>query len=217
MLPKVNQILYLQVNSIDPEEAMQEYKSRIADMTPNYISLEVPIHATTGKLKRLYAGDQINAYFMTEGGVKNYFNTVVLGFKEEVIRLILIKAPEEEQITKVQRRNFLRVPAELELAVKLNDQLMFTAFTDDVGGGGVSFLCDNRVPVKRGDMVGCWLLLPLRNGQIEHAGFKGEIVRIKTLENGKLIIMVQYTEIADSERQRIIRYCFERQLDVRKR
>lgn len=217
MLPKVNQILYIQVNSIDPEEAMQEYKSRIADMTPSYISLEVPIHVKTGKLKRLYAGDQINAYFLTEGGVKNYFNSVVLGFKEEVIRLILIKAPEEEQITKVQRRNFLRVPAELELAIKLNDQLMFTAATDDVGGGGVSFLCESRVPVKRNDTVSCWLLLPFRNGQIEHAGFKGEIVRIKPLENGKLIVMVQYTEIADNERQRIIRYCFERQLDFRKR
>ncbi|PYI54963.1 flagellar brake protein [Paenibacillus flagellatus] len=217
MLPKVNQILYIQVNSIDPDEAQQEYKSRIADVNANYISMEVPIHVGTGRLKRLYAGDQINAYFMTEGGVKNYFNTVVLGFKEEVIRLVLIKPPEPDHITKVQRRNFLRVPAELEIAVKATEQIMFTAITDDVGGGGVSFLCESRVPIKTHDVLSCWLLVPYRNGAIEHANFKGEIVRIKTLENGKLIVMVQFTEIADVERQRIIRYCFERQLDFRKR
>ncbi|GAA3405261.1 flagellar brake protein [Paenibacillus hodogayensis] len=217
MLPKVNQILYMQVNSVDPEEAQQEYKSRIADINENYMSLEVPLHVGTGKLKRLYAGDQINAYYITEGGVKNYFNTVILGFKEEVIRLVLIKPPEPEQITKVQRRNFLRVPAELEIAVKVTEQVMFTAITDDVGGGGISFLCEGRMPVKNHDMIVCWLLLPFRNGAIDHANFKGEVVRIKALENGKLIVMVQFAEIADVERQKVIRFCFERQLDFRKR
>lgn len=217
MLPKVNQILYMQVNSIDPEEAQQVYKSRIADVNESYISMEVPIHDGTGKLKRLYAGDQINAHFITEGGVKNYFDTVILGFREEVIRLVLIKPPEADKITKVQRRNFLRVPAELEVAVKATEQIMFTAVTDDVGGGGVSFLCESRYPIKTHDVLNCWLLLTYRNGAIEHANFKGEIVRIKTLENGKLVVMVQFTDIADAERQRIIRYCFERQLDFRKR
>lgn len=217
MLPKVNEILYIQVNSIDPEEAQLVYKSRIADVNANYISMEVPLQVGTGKLKRLYAGDQINAHYITEGGVKNYFNTVILGFKEEVIRLVLIKPPEADQITKVQRRNFLRVPGELEIAVKATEQIMFTAMTDDVGGGGVSFICESRIPIKTNDMLNCWLLVPYRNGTIEHANFKGEIVRIKQLESGKLIVMVQFTEIVDMERQRIIRYCFERQLDFRKR
>ncbi|MDF2713312.1 MAG: glycosyl transferase [Paenibacillus sp.] len=217
MLPKVNEILYIQVNSIDPEEAQLVYKSRIADVNANYISMEVPLQVGTGKLKRLYAGDQINAHYITEGGVKNYFNTVILGFKEEVIRLVLIKPPEPDQITKVQRRNFLRVPGELEIAVKVTEQIMFTAMTDDVGGGGISFLCESRIPVKAHDLLNCWLLVPYRNGSIEHANFKGEIVRIKPLESGKLVVMVQFTEIADVERQRIIRYCFERQLDFRKR
>lgn len=217
MVPKINQILYIQVNSIDPDEAQQEYKSRIADVNASYISMEVPLHTATGRLKRLYAGDQISAYFVGDGGVKNYFNTVVLGFKEEIIRLVLIKAPEPDQVTQVQRRNFLRVPAELEIAVKLNEQVMFTAITDDVGGGGVSFVCDSRMPLKKSDALSCWLLVPYRNGTIEHANFKGEIVRIKPLENGKQIVMLQFTKISDPERQRVIRYCFERQLDFRKR
>ncbi|MEF3301837.1 flagellar brake protein [Paenibacillus sp. GYB003] len=217
MLPNVNQFLYIQVNSIDPEEARQEYKSRIADIGPNYISMEVPLHVGTGKLKRLYAGDQINAYYMTDGGVKHYFNTFVLGFKEEAIRLVLIKPPEPDHITKVQRRNFLRVPADLEIAVKVTEQIRFIGVTNDVGGGGVSLLCESRIPVKERETIESWLLLPFRNGTIEHAHFKGEVVRIKPTDNGKLILMVQFTDIADVERQRIIRFCFERQLEFRKR
>ncbi|MDF2961051.1 MAG: glycosyl transferase, partial [Paenibacillus sp.] len=120
MLPKVNQILHIQINSIDEEEAKQEFKSRIADVTTGYISMEIPLNEKTGRLKRLYAGDEMSAYFITDGGVKNYFTTSVLGFSDDVIRLVLIKKPEPDAITKVQRRNFLRVPAELEMAVKFS-------------------------------------------------------------------------------------------------
>lgn len=217
MLPKVNQTLHIQVNSIDEEEAKQEYKSRIADITDTYISMEVPINEQTGKLKHLYYGDELSIFFITDGGVKNYFNSSVLGFSDDVIRLVQIIKPEPESITKVQRRNFLRVPAELEIAVKLSDQYQFVAMTYDVGGGGISFLCDGHIPAVPGQFISCWLLVPFKNGQIEHIPFKSEIVRVKTLESGKQQVMLRYTEISDRDRQKVIRYCFERQLDFRKR
>lgn len=215
MLPKVNESLYMQVNSIDPEEANKVYKARIADIQGSYMSIEVPLEVGTGKLKRLYAGDQISAYFITGDGVKHYFDSPILGFKEETIRLVVIRLPEAEKITKVQRRSFLRVPAELEIAVKTGS-FAFTALTEDVSGGGVSFLCDVGSALQTHDSLSCWLLLPFRNGAIEHACFKGEVVRVKQLENGKQLVMLQFIEIADAERQRVIRYCFERQFDVRK-
>ncbi|KEQ26119.1 flagellar brake protein [Paenibacillus tyrfis] len=217
MLPKVNQTLFIQINSIDEEEAKQEYKSRIADVSDTYISMEVPMNDKSGKLKRLYPGDELSVYFITEGGVKNYFFSSVLGFSDDVIRLVLIKKPDPESITKVQRRNFLRVPAILEIAVKFSEQLQFVSLTDDVGGGGISFLCEGYVPVESGHTVECWLLVPFKNGQIEHVPFKGEIVRVKELETGKKQVMMRFSEITDRDRQKIIRYCFERQLDFRKR
>ncbi|NEN82112.1 flagellar brake protein [Paenibacillus elgii] len=217
MLPKVNQTLFIQINSIDEEEAKQEYKSRIADVSDAYISMEVPMNDKSGKLKRLYPGDELSVYFITEGGVKNYFISSVLGFSDDVIRLVLIKKPDPESITKVQRRNFLRVPAILEIAVKFSEQLHFVSLTDDVGGGGISFLCEGYVPVESGHTVECWLLVPFKNGQIEHVPFKSEIVRVRELETGKKQVMMRFSEITDRDRQKIIRYCFERQLDFRKR
>jgi c-di-GMP-binding flagellar brake protein YcgR len=217
LLPKVNQILHIQINSIDEEEAKQEYKSRIADVTGQHISMEIPINEKTGRLKRLYIGDEMSVYFITDGGVKNYFTTSVTGFIEDVIRLVQIKKPELDAITKVQRRNFLRVPAELEMAVKYSEQLQFIAMTDDVGGGGISFLCDGYIPLQSQQIVSCWLLANYKNGQIEHIPFKGEMVRIKTLETGKQQVMMRFAEISDRDRQKIIRYCFERQLDFRKK
>lgn len=216
MLPKVNQILHIQVNSIDDEEAKQEFKSRIADINDRQIIMEVPLNENTGRLKRLYMGDELSVYFITDGGVKNYFTTSVLSFSEETIRMVHIKKPEPETITKVQRRNFLRVPAELELAVTYSEQLRFVALTDDVGGGGISFLCDGYIPLANQQSVHCWMLVPYKNGQIEHVPFRGELVRIKPLETGKQQVMMRFAEITDRDRQKIIRYCFERQLELRK-
>jgi c-di-GMP-binding flagellar brake protein YcgR len=217
LLPKVNQILHIQINSIDEEEARQEYKSRIADMNDQTIFMEIPINEKSGRLKKLYIGDEMSAFFITDGGVKNYFNTSVLGFTDDVIRLVLIRKPALESITKVQRRNFLRVPAELEMAVKYSEQLQFVAMTDDVGGGGISFLCDGYIPLASRQIVSCWLLANYKNGQIEHIPFKGEMVRIKMLETGRQQVMMRFEEISDKDRQKIIRYCFERQLDFRKK
>jgi c-di-GMP-binding flagellar brake protein YcgR len=218
MLPKVNAILFLQVASLDEAESQEEHKARIADINAEQITMEIPINVKTGRFKRLYSGDQLSIYYLTEGGVKNYFNSEVIGFSEaEAIRLVLIKSPEPEQITKVQRRSFLRVPAELEIAVKLQNKLQITAITDDVGGGGVSFICDGHVPIKDKEIVTCWLLLNFKNGSIDHMPFSAQVVRIKSLETGKQLIMCSYVEIADHERQKVIRYCFERQLDFRKK
>jgi c-di-GMP-binding flagellar brake protein YcgR len=216
MLPKVNQVLHLQVNSIDEEEAKQEYKSRISDITADYIQMEVPMNERTGRLKKLYAGDELSVFFLTEGGIKNYFTTAVIGFREENIRTVIIKKPDPESITKVQRRSFLRVPAELEIAAQITEQLKFVGVTDDVGGGGISMLCDGSVPVKNADIISCWLLLPSKSGKVDHIPFKGEVVRVKPLETGRQQIMMRYSEITDKDRQKVIRFCFERQLEIRK-
>lgn len=217
MLPKVNQLLHMQVNSIDEEEAKIEYKSRIADVTDEAIVMEVPLNEKTGRLKKLYMGDELNAFYVSQDGIKNYFNTSVIGFKEDVIRLVLIKKPEPEAITQVQRRSFLRVPAELEIAVRFSDQLQFVALTDDVGGGGISFICDGYIPLSVNNIISCWVLVPYKAGTIEHVPLKGEIVRVKVLETGRQLAMVRFVEITDRDRQKLIRFCFERQMDFRKK
>ncbi|GGD69372.1 flagellar brake protein [Paenibacillus nasutitermitis] len=216
MLPKVNQFLYLQVASSDEEEANIEYKSRVSDEQEDELLIDIPILERTGRYKRLFLGDELSAYFMTGDGVKHYFNSHVLGFKEDVVKMIRIRKPDPQTITKVQRRHFLRVAAELELAIKMSEQVRFIGVTDDVGGGGISFLADGKWPITEGTTLDCWLLVPYRNGSLDHAQFKAEVVRVKRTETGKVQVMAKFSGITDGERQKIIRFCFERQLDIRK-
>lgn len=214
MLPSINQLLYMQVNSIDEAEASQEYKSRIADIEEERIAIEVPLNEKTGRLKRLVQGDELSAYFVTAEGYKHYFSTVVTGFKEDGIRLVLLRKPALEEITKIQRRNFLRVAADLELSVKLPNGRFFVSRTDDVGGGGLSFLTGKETEFQPDQEVSCWLLVPIR-GKIDPIRFTGEVIREHLLETRK-ICMLRYKSIAEKDRQKIIRFCFERQIESRK-
>ncbi|NBD22609.1 flagellar brake protein [Paenibacillus glycinis] len=217
MLPMINQVLFLQVASSDEEEAALEYKARIADSTDDELLIEIPILEGAGRYKRLFLGDELSAYFITQEGVKHYFNTHVIGFKEDTLKLIRVRKPDLESITKIQRRHFLRVAAELEIAITLSGNVRFIGVTDDVGGGGISFVADAKWPIEQGTELECWLLVPYRNGSVDHSQFVAEVVRVKTLENGKHQVMAKFAKISDGERQRIIRFCFERQLDFRKR
>jgi len=216
-LPKVNQMLYYHVASSDEHENVIEYKSRIADVQEDSFLIEIPINEKTGRFKRLFLGDELSVYFLSGDGVKNFFDAHVLGFKEDGVRLIKILKPEPDRITKIQRRSFLRVAVELEIAVKMSNYERFVCRTDDLGGGGISFICDGKWPVQTEQSLECWLLLPFKNGLIDHASFTAEIVRVIVLESGRKQVMIKYTMINDSERQKIIRFCFEKQLEFRNR
>ena len=215
MLPNINQLLFMQMKVLDEEEARQEYKSRIADISETELMIEVPLNENTGRLKKLAQGDELSAYFLSEEGYKHFFSTTVLGFREDVIRLVRIRKPLQEDITRTQRRSYLRVTADLELSLQFIDGSYLIVNTDDIGGGGISFLTDNDPKISLEKPMSCWLLLPMRGGKMEHVHFKGEVIRMKPLEN-KTLCMLRYTEIADKERQKVIRFCFERQIDYRK-
>lgn len=217
MYPKINDLVYIHVASVDKKVQEKEYKSRIADDDEDSFLIEVPIESGTGRLKRLVIGDELSVYFLSEGGIKNFFNTYVTGFADDKVQMIRIRKPEPETITKIQRRDFLRVVADLEIAVRMKDNARFVTYTEDVGGGGVSFKCDSKYKLSQGDQLYCWLLIPYKNGSIDHVPFEAEIVRIKKLETDRLIAMLKLVSISDMERQKIIRYCFERQFDFKNR
>ncbi|MBC8081067.1 MAG: flagellar brake domain-containing protein, partial [Gorillibacterium sp.] len=183
MLPNINQLLFMQMKVLDEEEANQEYKSRIADISETELMIEVPLNENTGRLKRLVQGDELSAYFLSEEGYKYFFSTTVIGFREDVIRLVRIRKPLQEEITRTQRRNFLRVTADLELSLQLADGSYQIVNTDDIGGGGISFLVDSGKGISLEEPISCWLLLPMRGGKMGHVQFKGVVIRMKPQDN----------------------------------
>jgi c-di-GMP-binding flagellar brake protein YcgR len=207
----------MQLKTIDDKEARKEYKSRIADMNDEELAIEIPLSEETGRLKRFKPRDELSAYYLNEEGSKFYFDTTVIGYQEDTIPLIRIRKPHLDEISRIQRRSFLRVTADLELSIQHAEGHYQLVRTEDIGGGGISFVVEptSSTGIEMGKTFACWLLLLSRSGKPDHVFFKAEVIRL-VREDNRLLCMMRFNEIADKERQKIIRYCFERQIDFRK-
>ncbi|MBW5446667.1 glycosyl transferase [Cohnella sp. CFH 77786] len=216
VLPKINQTTYLQLMPVPDPESASTLRSRVADMDENSIWLEIPLDEKTRRYHRPQPGEQLRMFYFTQDGVKHLFTTTVTGVKKDTVTVFSVNKPNLDEIEREQRRSFLRVEAQLELALRIGDKTRFTAITDDVGGGGLSFRTDRKWPLVPGTSLSCWLLLTFKNGNIGHAKFEGEVVRAMPVEPDKHLVMMRFTDIQDAEQQKIIRFCFERQLDKHK-
>jgi c-di-GMP-binding flagellar brake protein YcgR len=220
VLPKINQTLYIliipEVVKAEEEAPPLTLRSRVADMDDKNIYIEIPIDEKSRRLYRAKEGEKFQTFFFTQDGVKHLFTSSVTGFRKDSISLVALRKPELEEITKDQRRSFLRVEANLELAVRLGEKLQIVAITEDVGGGGISFTCEQKWPIVPNAILSCWLLLSYKGGSVAHSRFDGEVVRVLPTGQDRHLIMMRFQDIADSDQQKIIRYCFERQLDKRK-
>lgn len=216
MLPKIADMLFFQLASAGDRTDTFDYRARIVDMTEDHYLIEVPIRVGTGKMKMLHLGDELSVVYVRGKGLRHFFNSHVTGFAKDKVQMIYIRKPLHHEITKMQRRSYLRVQGLLEMAVQSPEHdVHFVAHTVDVGGGGVSFYTKSAVTMEVGWLLQCWLLVPYRNGTREHVNFTAKIVRIVEQESGTSQVMVSYQKIPDHERQKIIRYCFEQQLEQR--
>lgn len=215
MYPKTNDMLFMQPVSLEAASE-NEYRSRISEIEENSLLTELPIRA--GRMSRLPLGEELSVYHMTEDGVKYYFTAHVLGYENDMISLMRISKPLPGDISKVQRRHYLRVPAKVEIAVR-TPELHFTAVTSDLGGGGLCFTDVSEHSFQMNQELSGWILLSYKSGGVDHVPFSGEVRRVKEPESGRNrnTVSVHFTRITDMERQKVIRYCFERQLDFRNR
>ena len=134
-----------------------------------------------------------------------------------MIRLVELRKPELKCDYASSTQKFFKGSGGVEIAVKLSEQIQFIGVTDDVGGGGISFICDGHIPIGMNAIISCWVLAPLRMVMIEHIPFTARLYALNSYETGKQLAMIRFADIADRETSETIRFCFERQMDFRKR
>jgi c-di-GMP-binding flagellar brake protein YcgR len=212
LYPTINQVTELLIK-IDGET--KSYTTRIADIGDDYVKIEIPFKAGTSNLISLPTGTKIVVSYSFSKGQFS-FETQVLHTQDDNIPLFVLKKPDIGNIERLQRRNYLRVPVEAEISVQtVTDK--FTSYTEDVSGGGVSLYCNEDLKLNSNEPCQCILILHFRNGSVSQVSFTGKVVRIKKT-SGKMLqwISIKIDRIADSDQQKIIRFCFEKQIDMKK-
>lgn len=148
----------LRINQkIDVIENKSAYKSKIQDISDDYIMIDLPY--TSSRYLLLHVGEVIEFYAAFESDVIKYRSVILGRKKEQNVYLAVLSVPEV--IGKVQRRNYFRIAISLELtysvlnSTKNNYEIdsipqaalnnLKKTSTIDLSGGGVKIVTDKYI------------------------------------------------------------------------
>lgn len=196
-------------------ERVEKFRCRVVEKSENFIYIDYPVNLATNKTSFLVDGAQFRATFITDSKQSYAFNTEVLGRKGGNVPMIKLQCPPEEEFLKIQRREYVRVETKVDVSVEYDGR--FTPLvTEDLSAGGLALILNRPVNFKEKDEVKLTIVLPFTNGDIKYIQTKANVVRIFEKDEIRLA-SIQFTDTDDIDKQHIVRFCFERQLHLRKK
>lgn len=186
------------------------YKSNIENVDDKSIYISVPIKE--GQYIPLRKGEQIEVIYYYKNDIYKFY-TVVTDRKIDTIPLILIALPEE--VFKVQRRMFVRVPIVCNIDYsKLENQSnpkRFKAIMVDLSGGGMRIKFSEEVTLKSKILA----YLPVGKEQLI---LKGEVVRVEKDEDKKRNVCgINFIDLDERSREKLIKFIFQIMRDQMKK
>lgn len=206
---KVNQRLEILVDSTQQESA--KYSSRIEGIADNRLYLAMPMKK--GVPVFLLPGTKFRGRFIAHESAWQFFSTY-LDKRIMPVPIWITSLPDE--LEKVQLRAHVRIHTVLNAKISVitdNGELPpETVSTKDISGGGMQIV--SPAPVNYGAKLRVALDLP------EYGGIKaiGEVVRVDRLNDaGVYWIALRFTEIAEKDREKIIKFVFRLQIERRQK
>ncbi|MFS0781361.1 flagellar brake protein [Bacillus sp. 1P06AnD] len=197
----------------------EKYQSKILEMSNGCVYIDYPQNMATKKTAFLPDGITLKASYVDETENAFWFQTEVLGKRKSTIPMIQLSLPPKETHNKIQRREFVRIETNIDAAVHSPNHAFppFTTVTEDISAGGAAILVPKEIKVEENSRATIWLVLPAKGGSIHYVKVDSQVVRLIEQPAGRYNVMtMQFNEIPDKERQQLIRFCFEKQLEQRK-
>lgn len=155
-MPSIGQKVRVKRNQGDVESAW----SRLVDADEAYLYIDVPVEGGSGRPLSAQQSDSLWIEFTCNGGL--------YGFPVEMRECVEIPAPAwrlsrpaEEQVIRLQRREFVRVKAVLPVELQVAGRPPVQAYSRDISGGGLALVSSARqLEVNPGDEVQVSFRLP---------------------------------------------------------
>ncbi len=191
----------------------EKFKSKVVDTGDGFVMIDYPTHIETGRTAFFMDGTQLNVTFIDNAKMSYAFRTEVGGRLNKGIPMIKLSYPGDNQLIKIQRREFVRVESAIDIAVEKDGR--FTQYVAaDLSAGGVALTLLNPDAFKENELLTLTIVLPFMNHEIKYVNADARVIRIWEKED-RLIASLQFETINQIERQYVIRFCFERQLQNR--
>lgn len=187
-------------NRVDILEDKKIYKCTIQDVTDGKVFISVP--ATDGEYMTLTTGKELELVIYDDNGNVFSCRSKVEGRKvEDNISMYMLS--ELYDIKKIQRRNYVRVEVLQVIGFKRkNEEAKFShALLLDLSGGGMRIKVDEKL--EPNELVKC--VLKYNDDRIN---VEGKVVRVYKTEDKKYIYGINFDDIENNTRERIIKIVF---------
>lgn len=200
---------------MQPSSDQEKYRSKLVDVKESNWLIDYPINQATGKLKLFLEGTRFTISFVGKDQSVYTFETEILSRKKEGnIPVLEISYPGDGHLTKIQRREFVRVETAVDVAVHSvhGEFSPFTAITADVSAGGAALVLPQNHRLVEGNLISCYFVLPLSNGEYHYVNVKCNVIRIIPGRNKRDKAPVQFVDLTEKDRHAFVKLCFDRQL-----
>ncbi|TGB04512.1 flagellar brake protein [Halobacillus salinus] len=198
------------------EENDDQYRCKLVDFQGEYIYIDYPVHSRTGKTGFFMEGAQFQASFVGEDQSVYWFETEVVARKKLNIPVIVLTFPGIDKLVRIQRRKYVRVETSIDISVE-GQQGTFPTVTTDISGGGVAIVQPKEKHLKEQEKVGLLLVLGMNSGEFHYVEATGTVIRVFVeRKNQPNKASVEFDDILEKHRQKVIQYCFEQQMHMRK-
>jgi c-di-GMP-binding flagellar brake protein YcgR len=200
-------------------EKSEKYKCKLVEREGNNLYIDYPIVQETNKTAFLLDGTQLKATFMAEDGTVYLFESEVMGRVKLKIPMIVLSYPGDEHLVKIQRRQFVRVETPIDVAIhpESNEFSPFVSVTDDISAGGAAIIGQTGSSLIANMQILTYFALAMQNGDNYYLRLKSKVIRVSEPQNGRSLISVQFLEVSPQDRQLLLRFCFDRQLAMKKK
>ncbi|WLR53119.1 PilZ domain-containing protein [Bacillus tianshenii] len=195
--------------------------SKVIEIDDENIFIQEPVNIRTNRSAYLGKGTKVQVtYTVPSTGVYQFISEITTAITG-IMPMFVIRKPKEDDIIRIQRRNFVRVEAMLDMIVQSENEEEefepFKAYTTNISGGGIAVALPFKHPLKEDMDVRLKFELPLENNPNYKLDVLGHVVRISPgRDDHKDRASIEFLKLADIDRRTIVRFTFERQLALRK-
>ncbi|MFP7253157.1 PilZ domain-containing protein [Terribacillus goriensis] len=217
---KIGSTLVLEKTDTFNRDEWLRYRAKVIDLAEDAIYIDYPVNEQTKRTDIFPVGTAFKALYVTEDENAFTFGTSIMGREMLKVPALKLSMPKEDAIRKIQRRQYVRIMTSTDVALHSNEAGVppISSITLDISGGGLSLLLPEKHGFKEGMNVTLYIAYSLQKEGPAFLTASGNIIRIvRNEKSGKIIASIQFDEIKERDRQAIIRFCFERQREQRKK
>ncbi len=212
----IGMTIILEKSQLDQTET---YRCKLMDIRNGTLYIDYPVNLYTNRIDYLINGTIFKVTFVGDDQNTYLFTTEIKGRVRENIPLLLLDYPGDEHLEKIQRREYVRVSLSKKVNVQpIGDEFApFTALTTDISAGGAAIIVPENLKIDVQTLLMLQFTFEMRNRDVHELQIQVQVKRIVELLNNRKKVSVEFIDITEVERQILLRYCFERQLEERNR